>query len=433
MKRSLAEAVVDFLGFHNEAGRPLAAFRQFNSRKWQACLAWLHDAGLALYFLKKLKDHSATCVLPEWVLQNLEQSLEANRQRSAVMVEQFRIINHALDESGARYAVVKGFSLVPEFCPDIQLRPLSDLDYLVEPGSVTAAQRAIERNGYWLKGRSATEIKFLPSSACASSPNQDQYSAEATHAVELHLALWDAGARGLSMAEPTLSDSKIEIQTYDGSSFPVLSLENVFILQVVHSFHHILSYWLRMSCIYEIGYFLNRRENDDWLWSRVEDRHGRDPVMREVVAFLVELSARFFAANRPAVIVGWTQEMRPSVRMWIEQYAKTWIYGNNHPGVLNLFSPAKLAMFLHEQYVAQGSDLVRSRLFAARGLTRLAQEAKTRPAVLLNSNWRRNRMLTRKAIFHLGAGLRYLWEARRWRRMNRAMARDESLLHRLRS
>src|SRR5579864_1391835 len=126
MKPKLAEAIIGFLSFSGEACAQVPQFRKFSERDWDRKLGWLDDTGLALYFLQKVKGTGVVGVVPALVLSALEKRFTANQKRVAHMARQFEFLNAKFHESGVRYAVVKGLSLVPQFCPDANHRHQSD-------------------------------------------------------------------------------------------------------------------------------------------------------------------------------------------------------------------------------------------------------------------------------------------------------------------
>ena len=85
------------------------------------------------------------------------------------------------------YAAIKGFSLVPTYCPDAVLRAPSDLDYLVDKSSLPVAQRVLEEAGYRLHRFSDIEFKFGRPSPRIPTVSDDPYSRETQPLVELHL------------------------------------------------------------------------------------------------------------------------------------------------------------------------------------------------------------------------------------------------------
>ena len=425
MKRALPEAVVEFLGFSHEGCAKVDALRGFTLPEWNNCLRWLHDAGIALYFLHRLKSTSNSAIVPKSVVHSLEHCFQANRRRTSYLADRFRAINQQFEETGVRYAVVKGFSLVPQFCPEMELRLLSDLDYLVDPESLPAAREVIERAGYLFRSSTPTHFAFINRQTTKRPEPHEQYDAGTPHAVELHLSLWETETYGSSLAEPKFLTGEVENQTWQGCLFPALAEEDVFLLQCIHAFGHILTYWIRMSWLYEISYFLNRQATDEVFWVRVKNRVGSDPVLREVIALVVALATQFFSAPVPPLIADWIGEIRPAVRVWIEHYARTWAFGKNHHGGEFVFFPtAKLVLFLHQQYTPDKDPIFPKRLVPLGGFSRLLSKRDSVPQTVPGSGLPSRRHLLRKTLFHVGSGVRYVWEVPRWHRLNRTILKQ---------
>lgn len=421
MRHALADAILDLLSFSAKTAEPPSELREFRTRDWEQALNWLHDAGLALYLLQKLKDTNATDILPSSILSRLEENLAANRRRVASMACEFDLLNRKLDDAGVRYAAVKGFSLVPHFCPDASLRHQSDFDYLVDNQSLPGAQRVLEDAGYALRKYKKNEFVFLMPSAGTPPPTDEQYEARAPHAVELRLAFWDSELHGVALTEPKFSVDDVSVQQWQGTVFRTLPEEDAFLLQVIHAFNHILTGWVRLSSLYEIGYFLNLRSEDPLTWERTERRIGDNPLLREAVVLVTELSTHFFRAPLPSTSRIRARELRPPVRIWIQNYARRWAFARNQVD-LSLFSAAKVVLFLHQQYLSDQKArrrLLQSRLLPLEKLFRRAQSVATSST---NSGGR-GRQLKRiliRLLFHVTGGLRYAWEIPRWRWLNRA-------------
>jgi Uncharacterised nucleotidyltransferase len=425
VRQHLAEAVADFLSFSGNTCDPLNELKGFAPRDWKRTLTWLHDAGLALYFLQKLKDANATDLLPKSALSRLEQNLAANQRRVAFMSRQFDSINQKFESAGVKYVAVKGFSLVLKFCPDASLRHQSDFDYLVDRQSLTGAQQVLMNAGYLLNKHTANEFVFLMPSAGIPPAADEQYEAHAPYAVELRLAFWDFDSHGVFFREPEFSVHNTKTHRWRGLTFRALPDEDAFLLQVIHAFNHLLAGWVRMSWLYEIGYFLNHQALDTLLWARIEHRVESDPLLREIVAVVTELSAQFFGARLPSKFGVWAENLRPAVRIWIQNYARTWAF-KNQLGQVSLFSVDKFVLFLHQQYLSDARarrHLIRMRLLPLEQLFRRAHSI-TNP---FSTNPRgRTRQLERaliRLVFHVTGGLRYLWEIPRWRRLNKGTAR----------
>src|SRR5579864_599137 len=139
------------MSFPNSGIESLRSFSNFSDRKWKRLLSWLDDTGLALYFLRKLEDTGASNALPESATSYLKFNFAANQMRVRDMLARFDILNRQFSEAGVRYSVLKGFSNVPQFCPDPCLRHQCDLDYLIDKQSLCAAQKILLDAGYMPK------------------------------------------------------------------------------------------------------------------------------------------------------------------------------------------------------------------------------------------------------------------------------------------
>ncbi len=111
--------------------------------------------------IPKLKDVKAVDAIPDSVASRLQQNLEANRLRVEDMSQQFGTINKKFNDAGIWYAAVKGFSLVPEYCPYAPLRHQGDFDYLVEDKSLPAARRLLLEAGSSRKNLVPALRRFL--------------------------------------------------------------------------------------------------------------------------------------------------------------------------------------------------------------------------------------------------------------------------------
>jgi len=419
MSRVLAENIVDFMRFSGKAGEQLNGLGRFSDRAWERALRWLDNAGLAFYFLKKLRETDEINLVPTPVISSLERKFEANQQRIRSMSHRFGFINQKFNEAGVRYAVAKGFSLVPQFCPDALLRHQSDLDYLVEEQSLPLGQQVLEAAGYSLKPCPAQEYCFCVPSERTPLSDGEQYEAHAPHAVELHLSLWDRELWGVPLSWPRFSAGHTRPHSWQGLTFPILYEDDAFLLQMIHVFKHILGSWVRLSWLYEIGHFLDRRASDAQLWGRVEDRVAGNLLLREFAVVVTELVARLFAAPVPLLVKDWSHGLRPGARVWIDTYARKWVFGKNQIDELTPFSTAKLVLFLHQQYVPNKRRLVQNRLLPRTRVSRIARSVTARPSIILQTRWRQRERVFRRLFFQVTAGLRYLWEVPHWYWLNR--------------
>jgi len=431
MKPKLAEAIVGFLSFSGEACDWVLQLGQFGERDWDRTLGWLDDTGLALYFRQKLRDTAVVSVVPARVLSGLEKRFAANQKRVAHMARQFEFLNAKFDDAGVRFAVVKGLSLVPQFCPNANLRHQGDFDYLIDNESLSRAQSVLGNAGYALKSSySSPEFTYLMPSMGEPPANEAQYEVQAPYAVELHLDIWDSNKYRVSLPRPLFLMDNARMHQWDRFSFPVLPDEDAFLVQVLHACHHLFDYWIRMSSLLEIGYFLNWRASDMSLWSGIEQRVGESTALREFIVVVTELVAKLFAAPIPPTVRVWGQKIRPASRVWIENYARDWVFGEVPIYQFRLFPRAKLVLFLQQQYIDDAStqrDFARRRLLVSTRLSRIARTIRDEPFTVLNAGWWKRQRLVRRAIFHTLAGFRYLCEIPRWRWLNRGKIQPAAL------
>jgi hypothetical protein len=431
MKARLAEAIVGFLSFSDEACNRISQLGKFSERDWDRALPWLDDTGLALYFLQKVKDAGVANVVPAMVLSGLEKRFTANQKRVAHMARQFEFLNARFRDSGVRYAVVKGLSLVPQFCPDASLRHQGDFDYLIDDQSLPMAQRVLGEAGYGLTSSyPGPEFAFVMPSMGTPPANEEVYEAHAPYAVELHLDLWNADKYKVALPRPLFLVDNVRTYQWGGVAFPVLSDEDAFLGQVLHAFHHLFDYWIRMSSLLEIGYFLSRRASDVSLWNQIEQRVGESTALSEFIVVVTELVAKLFAAPIPPTVRVWGQRIRHATRVWIENYARPWVFGEVPVYQFRLFPRAKLVLFLQKQYIGQASarkDFARRRLLVSPRLLRIARTIRAEPFTVLKAGWWKRERLGRRAIFHTLSGFRYLCEIPRWRWLNRVKIQPASL------
>lgn len=425
MNRQLAETIIRYLSFSGGFAESQSSLGGFSLRQWEQTFEWLDNANLALCLLRKLRDTHDDRKIPSAVLSRLEANDSKNQLRVAEMASQFAVVNERFRQSGVHYAVVKGFSLVPEFCPDAGLRQQSDLDYLVDEQSLPAAQRTLGELGFFVKAHTAEQWIFWNRPMPLSSSSRQQYDAGGRHVIELHLGIWDPDEHGIDLAAPPFSPSRTVDHEWRGMHFPALYEEDAFLLQVLHVFQHLLGGWIRMLWLYEIAYCLHRRANDRAFWQRVEQRAERDAVLPQFVVIITELAARFFHAPLPAMVQTWKSDLPPPVKVWLEKYGPGVAFAKVPICELDLFPTAKLVLFLHRQFLP---DEKRRRYFMRRRLlpwvrpARIVRSIKERPAVIFDAQWRHRQFMFQRAVFHAGSGLRYLCEIPRWLWLNRRKA-----------
>lgn len=422
MRRAAIDHVVGFLGFSLEYSDRLKAIQRFDERQWKYVLQWLADAGLAFYFLRRLEEANAGGGVPPWVLSRLERNFASNQLRIHGMAQRFGALNQRFNEAGVHFAAIKGFSLVPQFCPDAALRHQADLDYLVDEQSLPAASRILIEAGYRPQvSRSSKESIFVFPGA-EPSRGDDQYSPDMAHAVELHADVWDSKMHRLPPIPHLFSVAQSRTRDWNGFTFPAQRDEDAFLLQVLHACRHVFTQWIRLSCLFEIAYFLQRRASDSLLWDRIAQRVGNNAMLREFVVVVTEMAAQIFSAPIPELVQDWDATVRPGPRTWIQHYARDWALGGMPVYEFSVFPSAKLAVFLHQQYTNE-SETPHSQHepeAPSSRLSRMTSSIKRDPSVVLRAAWWRRQHLVRRSAFHALAEMRYAVEIPRWHWLNRA-------------
>ena len=412
MKRVLETIVVEVLSFSSDDPHPVLRLAGFSPREWNRCLAWMDDTGLALYFLDAIEQNSAW--VPHPVMQSLRNKKRANEHRTTCMERQFNSINRRFEDAGIQYAAVKGLTLTPDFCSDPSLRYQADFDYLTNPQDIHSASRILQGMGYVLRIESDRERVFVYPSQQKPERGDAQYLPSAPHSVELHLKIGDFSH--LVWNEPSFLANSC-IRDLHGSVTHVLPGQDSFVLQAVHVFHHLLDGWVKLSWLYEIAYFLDKRSSDDDVWQLISQNLAVDPMFREAIAVVVNLVAELFQVRVPSEVKDWIAQIRPAVSIWIEKYARDWAFGPNRIDEFDLFPASKLVLLLHQQYVPDSKDwraILATRLLALKGLKRLSHSRGTVPRPEGKSRSRSTAREFRRIAFHLGSGIRYIWEIPKW-------------------
>jgi Uncharacterised nucleotidyltransferase len=418
MKRELAQAVVACLRLSEDAS-DVEELRQFGVRDWQRTIKWLDDSGLALYFLQHLRSKGATEVVAPEILAQLEGSFVENQFRWEYLAEGFAGINESFQQAGVSFAVIKGLSLVPEYCPDAVLRAPSDLDYLIDRHSLPLARHILESAGYRLQKCTDFEFKFCKPSPVMPTTSDSPYSIKTEPLVELHLAFWNP-ANGVPLTEPVFPLEQTIPHSWRGLRFPVLNERDAFLLQVLHVFQHTLECWVKLCWLFEIGFFLSRRSVDSGFWRQVDERIQSVPHLAEFAAIVIELAKIVFAAPTPSLAKNWMHSLPPTSRLWLETYAEMWAF-DDHPWSRSRFFPtAKLALFLHQEYIPNSKlrkEVIRQRLFPWKRPERVAFPVDHKPGSMAAARRLQWRWALDRVIFHSGSSLRYLWEVPRWRKL----------------
>jgi len=313
----------------------LAYFPPLDSKAGSNCLRWLDHSGLALVFLRSLQDHSVTDRISAAWREALRRRQERNIIRIQDMVEEARRINSAFLSYGVTAALLKGFTLAPDFCADPSLRHQVDFDFLVAPRDTGSAARALSACGYSAAYvNEAGESCFLTPLRHIPSDKDDLYCLQRQRQVDLHVSLWEP-CPWLPVETPTDCLEYSEFHQIFGLQYRSLSLEDKFLLQVLHAFRHSVRSWIRVSWLLEIGRCLDKHQRNAGLWDRLIARAGHAGLTKSIFAFVLGLVRGLFLTPIPAPLCSWTAEAAtPRLRAWLDHFGFEWAI-SDWPGSLN--------------------------------------------------------------------------------------------------
>jgi hypothetical protein len=355
--------------------------------------------------------------LPAAIRTRLEQDLIANQCRVAVLKEEFGSLLHAFTEAGVDFVVLKGFALVPEFCPDAALRSQYDYDFLVHPESTSAARRALEAHGYSLKVknpdfRKEDESLFTTQALAVPPSDQNFYTVKIPRAVELHLRLWEPNREMFEVETPIDVLNRKRMSNWEGLSFPTLAEDDALIFQALHAFQHIIAFWCRPSCFLEIAYFIERHQYGTPFWERFRLRVNSHRNLLHIVGLVFSMADLLFEAPLAPEVARWaTLTLPPVLASWVQRRGQGW--------ALARFPGSKLSLFVHQAFIDDPSvwkEVERSRLFPYHRPATVVESADQRLASQWQTSWDQANYVFSRLKFHLGGLLSYAWELPSWRK-----------------
>jgi hypothetical protein len=407
MNRKLAAAVIATFRDGDESASPIRLY-DFRTQDWRRSLHWLDASGLALYFLDRIKTLRLVDALPSTIVYALESRLRDNQTRTAYLFDEFLRINRAFQGADLQYVNLKGFTLVPDYCPDPSLRRQFDIDFLAETNDARQYSDILKRFGYIISGRGEHLLEFK--AGPAQLPTIEQlYKATPHHSVEVHFI--PASIPMLKSDRSLLARSQQHV--YGGETFAALSRTDIFLAQAQHLFRHVKSEWTRISWLLELKTFITSRATDAGFWQDV--RLGASALTDGALSVGVAawLASEAFGQFAPPALTEWSVDTIPtSVRLWLERYGRKVL--------LSDFPGSKLYLLLDGE-LSQDRKLTNpvtlKKLLPLHLPPRVTSEANRGIGQKIRTVFVQARYMFFRLRFHLAEGARYLFEAWRWRRL----------------
>lgn len=289
----------------------------------QQVLRWLDEAGLTLYLLDKCERQGHKGRLPDEWRAALEGTRERNRTRVTAMFAEFNKVIKALSTSRIPFAVLKGFSLQPEFCSSINLRHHIDTDLLVAPSHTDRATKTLLTIGYEKEGtEDFGEIRFVKDRAKSPPTARDDiYSIRPESRVEIHHRLFESRAYTPFDLEDDWQSGIRTVQVGD-ITFPTVSKADAFLLHVFHAFQHLAAGWVRVSWLFEISNFIESRREDDHLWRVVTNHVSSERRCAHAFGVILQQTSMLFRTQMPGALSDKLINPLPAnLRKWNADYA----------------------------------------------------------------------------------------------------------------
>jgi len=389
------------------------------SGKGYRALHWLDESGLALSFWRQLEKFGETRrIAIDWQ-DALRARAARNLKRTEEMRKEFRRLLWTFGECGVRAVAMKGFTLVPDFCEDAHLRHQVDFDFLVEPEALAKAAVALCAAGYWARHlKSNGETCFTTPLRHIPSHSDNVYEVQRHRQVDLHLGIWEE-SEWTSIMAPADCVKRAEVRIFEGEKSLELSLEDKFLLHVLHIYRHSLRSWARLSWILELCRFLDLHGTEEALWNRIVARAGDSRAMKGAFAFVLGLAERVFHRPLPGRMRAWISEaLSGPLEVWLDNFGCEWAL-SDWPGSL---SNVLIASELIGDSGMQGAYW-RNRIWPRNAQTSIGDVECADSSMWVKLQLARMAYMAQRALLHARDLCRLPVEQRRWRHALEASGR----------
>ncbi|MBZ5544179.1 MAG: nucleotidyltransferase family protein [Acidobacteriia bacterium] len=391
--------------------------------QWEGALSWLRRSGLALYWWSRIRSGQAEGSVPETIRGRFDDDRRENGARLSAMTEEFQTLLNLFKDAGVPYAVLKGFALTPEYCPDPALRNQYDFDFLVDAGSVPRIDNALRQAAFIQKPpRSNSDpIEYFHSQRRPVVPKKldGLFLAGLHRTVEIHTRLWELNAEKIRFALPDDSLSRAVLKTWNGMAFFSLAPEEALVLQVLHIFRHILNNQCRLSHLFELAIFLNQHAGENPIWPAFQAVVQKNNRLMGASGIVFSLAAGLFKAPVPGLVRAFTVDrLTRASAFWVHRYGI-------HSALTN-FAASKSSLYLHSLFVDSKKDwqeIRQRRLFPIQRPATVARASSRSIASRLTAQSTQFAHVVRRSWFHGVAALKYVWGLPEWQRGSKSRVR----------
>lgn len=320
------------LGFTDGARREgRAVLSALSDSEWKSLLAFTDHSAIALILAADCRDN-----LPAWVRERLDGAIARNTERLARLRFELAGISGRLEAQRIPFALLKGFSLGPEYTLDLRLRMHYDIDLFVPTESVDNAYRAILSLGYEpMEGNDHLPADHLPTLTRKTGWQWrgDPFDPEIPPSVELHFQFWDEEADRL----PAPGVEEFWPRRVDEDGLAMLHPADKLAYSTLHLLRHLFRASARVNHVYEIARFLETQVENPAFWTTWRKLHPEP--LRRLEAVVFRLAAAWFGCRCSAEAAEEMDRLPGDVPLWFEKYAAS--------PVEALFHPNKHELWLH--------------------------------------------------------------------------------------
>lgn len=424
LEREVTREIVSSLAVSHPADPPFPGLANARRRQCAGVLEWLDDSGLALQFWSRMLKSRVADQIPLEIAEPLGRNLADHKRRVHAMIGEFTLINACFASAGIPYAVLKGFSLVPNYAQNVFLRTSYDYDYVVAEDARESANEALQVAGYVRKECRVKHpwVYFDPARPPRSPSSRDElYQPEFPRTIELHWNLWHPDELRIPLSLPADFLPRRELRWLPvRGEFPDIAPVQYYALrdtdellfQVLHTFRHILHNWCRLSSLLDLACFLETKSSDDAFWMRFFDRIVNVRHPSEMVGLVFSLASEIFGAMIPTAISERVMPLlRPPLRLWVTRYG--------HEAALSNFSGNKFALFLHREFIEHAKDwreVRRTRLFPLHRPNHAVRSASSARSDRLRGTLKQGSYVVQRLRHHAWSSVRYCLEVPLWTR-----------------
>ena len=132
-----------------------------NSQDWELLMRWVHEKRLASLLDWTLRQKKCNTVIPVSITEVLQSNRKQSVLRNLMIAADLQKVARLLDAANIPYQALKGAFLSTRCYPEIDLRPMRDIDILVPRDTIMAAYSVLIRQGWQLPEGSPPQEAFI--------------------------------------------------------------------------------------------------------------------------------------------------------------------------------------------------------------------------------------------------------------------------------